>query len=161
MKEIEIKSSFKIYSSIDELNDTDKQLLTVAKKTSALAYAPYSQFKVGAVLKLNSGEQVIGSNQENASFPVGICAERVALANLSSLHAESTINTIAIYVNNAAHQQPAAPCGMCRQALYEQETRQQSLIRILLKGNGNEVIEIDSVKTLLPLGFSVTDLKNT
>jgi cytidine deaminase len=159
MKKIEIMTVLKKYDSVDEMNEPDKLLIADAEKAANLAYAPYSGFKVGVTMRLQTGNQVVGSNQENASFPVGICAERVALANLSSQYPGASIETVAIYAGNISGRQPAAPCGMCRQALYEQELRQQSPIRILLKGNDREIWEIDSVKSLLPLAFSFEHFK--
>jgi cytidine deaminase len=158
MKKVEIQFSYKIYNNIEELSDNDRTLINTAKQASEFAYAPYSNFKVGATILLKNGEIVNGSNQENASFPVGICAERVALANLSLKGHNNIVTAIAVYCNNKNEQMPAAPCGMCRQALYEQEKKQKSPIRILLKGNMDEIIEVNSVNDLLPLGFSENDL---
>ena len=143
MKEITLSLSYKVYGAADELNETDRQLLASAEEASQFAYAPYSHFQVGAALQLADNTEVTGSNQENASFPVGICAERVALSALSSKQKNAVVKSIAIYCNNKPHHPPAAPCGMCRQALLEQETRQQAPIRILLKGNSSEVFEIN------------------
>ncbi len=158
MKTIKISAEINIYDSIAELNENDKKIIGLATEASDLAYAPYSKFKVGAALQLNNNKTVSGSNQENASFPVGICAERVALANHAMQYPGISIDSIAVYVNNKPSRQPAAPCGMCRQALYEQEVKQKSPIRILLKGNGNEIVAVNSVKDILPLGFSGSDL---
>jgi len=158
MKENTFSAVYKVYDSINELNPHDQRLLQDAQKASESAYAPYSNFQVGATLGLANGTTINGSNQENASFPVGICAERVALSALAAAQHNTTVNTIAIYCNNQSHQSPAAPCGMCRQALFEQQQRQKSNIRILLKGNAPEIIEISSVDDILPLGFSGKDL---
>jgi cytidine deaminase len=158
MKQQEIKVTLKTYEAESELSQEAINLLNKAKEASKLAYAPYSKFQVGATLSLSNNETVSGSNQENASYPVGICAERVALSNLAMQHPNTVVKSIAIYVNNDAKHAPAAPCGMCRQALYEQETRQQHPIKILLKGNRNDIVEIASVKDILPLGFSGGDL---
>ncbi len=159
MKKTDINITYTSYELLSELDDKAQALLNEAQIASEKAYAPYSNFKVGAALQLSSGEIISGSNQENASFPVGLCAERAALAHLAATNFEKKIDSIAIYVNNSSGQSPAAPCGMCRQALYEQEQKQQSPIKILLKGNADEIIEIASVKDILPLGFSGSDLK--
>lgn len=158
MKQHQIQEYYTTYETIDELSQADKQLLEQAKMAAATAYAPYSGYRVGAALLSLSGMRSTGSNQENASFPVGMCAERVALAAHVSVHPADTILTLAIYVDNHPEQEPAAPCGMCRQMLFEQELRQSAPIRLLLQGNGHTVIEINSVKTLLPLAFSARDL---
>jgi cytidine deaminase len=157
MKTIHITAEIKILETL-ELNNTEQELLDESVKASQLAYAPYSNYKVGASLRLSNGKIISGSNQENASFPVGICAERVALANHAMQHPDTTIESVAIYVNNKSSQPPAAPCGMCRQALYEQEMKQKSPIRLFLKGNGNEIVAVNSIKDILPLGFSGSDL---
>lgn len=153
MKNIIVSTEIKLYN-IEELNSAEQELINASENAAKLAYAPYSKFKVGAALLLSNGAVVNGSNQENASFPVGICAERVALANHAMQFPNEKIESIAIYANNKANQPPAAPCGMCRQALYEQEAKQKTPIKLLLKGNGNEIVAVNSVKDLLPLAFS-------
>lgn len=153
MKTVTISAEIKFYNA-EELSNVEQELIEVSENAAQLAYAPYSKFKVGAALLLSNGTMVKGSNQENASFPVGICAERVALANHAMQFPNETIESIAIYADNKTDQPPAAPCGMCRQALYEQESKQKTPIKILLKGNGNEIVAVNSVKDLLPLAFS-------
>lgn len=153
MQENKIIVDYKVYDSLHELLDADKILLEKAVSAAQLAYAPYSKFQVGAAIALQNGVVVAGSNQENASFPVGICAERVALGNLAMQFPDEIILTIAIYANNKPEKAPAAPCGMCRQALFEKEQLQKQPIRILLKGNGASIIELKSVADVLPLGF--------
>ena len=158
MQENKITATYKTYESLAELSNEDQKLINAAVDASKLAYAPYSNFQVGAAILLDNGKVIIGSNQENASFPVGICAERVALSNIAMQFPNHSITTIAIYANNKPHLLPAAPCGMCRQAMYEKEHLQQQPIRILLKGNNDKVFEINSVNDLLPLAFSGSDL---
>jgi cytidine deaminase len=161
MKKIILQTTYKSYDSEQELSLADRALLLSAKEASAKAYAPYSKFKVGVALLLADGSIILGSNQENASFPVSICAERVALSALAASGNKKPVKTISIYCDNNPKHAPAAPCGMCRQALLEQESRQKNNIRILLSGNGSEVIEISSVDDILPLGFSGDDLKQS
>ena len=149
-----------MYESIDELNEQDAWLLSEAREVTQHAYAPYSHFQVGAIAKLANGEIVAGSNQENASFPVGICAERVLLASAASLFPKIPIETMAISYNNqngdSSH--PISPCGMCRQSLLEYESRVHQPIRIILGGLTGKVYIIDKASMLLPLSFTAADL---
>ena len=146
---------------MEEMSNDDRQLMLSAIAQLEKAYAPYSQFHVGAAARLLDGEIFIGSNQENASYPVGICAERVLLSSASSQYPGVVINTMAIACNNlnCISNKPAAPCGICRQTLHEYEDRQQFPIRLLLSGMEGEVYLIDQSAALLPLGFGSADLK--
>lgn len=155
--------SFQVYNNSEELTAEDAALVAKAREVTNNAYAPYSHFNVGAVAKLVNGEIVKGTNQENASFPVGICAERVLLSTASSLFPNVAIDTIAIsYHNhneNGASNHPISPCGICRQTLAEYEERVKQPIRLLLTGMGGKVIAIEKASDLLPLSFGSTDLK--
>ena len=161
MKTEEVKFSILLYDSIDELNDEDAMLLREARKVTQFAYAPYSNFKVGAFAKLENGKTVSGTNQENASFPAGICAERTLLSTASSLFPGVGIDTIAISYNNlnGKSDRPVSPCGICRQSLVEFQDRTKKQIRIILSGMEGEVQVIENVKDLLPLVFGANDLK--
>lgn len=156
-------SSFEYLSYPDStaLSSEDQQLLQEARGVTAKAYAPYSQFNVGAVMLLENGELVRGTNQENASFPAGICAERVALSAAASLYPGIAVNTIAIsYHNlNGSSDTPISPCGICRQSLAEQENRQAQPIRLIMGGQTGQVFVLQTAKHLLPLGFSADDMK--
>ena len=160
MKKEEYSFSFEVYESIDELTEQDAWLLSEAREVTQNAYAPYSHFKVGAIAKLDNGETVAGSNQENASFPVGLCAERVLLASAASLFPKIPIETMAIsYHNeNGDSSHPISPCGMCRQSLLEYESRVHQPIRIILGGLSGKVYIIDKASMLLPLSFTAEDL---
>jgi cytidine deaminase len=144
-----------IYRSETELNEADRNLLKTAKSALEGAYAPYSRFRVGAALLLESGQCVIGSNQENASYPSGLCAERVAVFQAGARFPEIPIKTIAIVAQDYERklQIPAAPCGNCRQAINEYESKQNSPIRLLLQGGDGVVYECPSIASILPLGF--------
>jgi cytidine deaminase len=152
---------YEVYNSIDELNDEDKQLLQQAKDITSTAYAPYSDFHVAAAAKLSNGQVVKGTNQENASYPVAICAERTLLGALGVLFPNEPIETMAITYHNlhGASNKPASPCGMCRQALMEYETRTHHPIRLILAGKEGKVFVIPQANMLLPLGFTGDDLK--
>lgn len=147
---------FEVYASADELNAADAALLSKARESTSLAYAPYSNFSVGAAAVLTSGNIVVGSNQENASYPVGICAERVLLSSASNLFPKVPIVTMAISYKSAKGQNaiPISPCGMCRQALIEFENMVEHPIRIILSGMSGEVYIIANAGMLLPLGFT-------
>ncbi|HEX6333551.1 MAG TPA: cytidine deaminase [Flavisolibacter sp.] len=136
-------------------------LLNEAREVTAQAYAPYSRFQVGAVARMANGEVVAGSNQENASFPVGLCAERVLLASISSLFPRIPINTIAISYKSENHtsDHPISPCGMCRQALQEFEMRVDHPVQLILGGMTGPVYVIDSASKLLPLAFTSEELR--
>jgi cytidine deaminase len=161
MKEENYSFSFKVYDSIDELEEEDAWLLREAQEATALAYAPYSNFHVGAVAKLKNGRIVAGTNQENASYPVGLCAERVLLASASSLYSKVPIESIAISYQSetATSDHPIAPCGICRQSLQEYESRSNHPIRLILGGMKGNVYVIPNATMLLPFSFTNDDLK--
>ena len=148
--------SFEIFDSINELNNDDVLLLDEAKQATANAYAPYSQFRVSAAARLINGKIITGTNQENASYPVGICAERVLLSVASSLYPNVAIETIAItYINeNGKSDHPISPCGICRQSLCEYEQRIKHAIRLILSGSEGKVYVINKASFLLPMAFS-------
>lgn len=149
-----------VYEDVDGLDDSDAWLLKEAREVTEYAYAPYSRFQVGAVIRLANGEIVAGSNQENASFPVGLCAERVALASAASVYPNIDIDAIAISYNNlngeSAH--PVSPCGICRQTLSEYEMKQSRPIKLILGGLTGKVYVISRANDLLPLSFGGDEL---
>ena len=161
MKKSEYKFSFDIYDSIEELSSADAWLLQEAREVTEQAYAPYSHFQVGAIAKMANGEIVAGSNQENASFPVGLCAERVLLASASSLYPKTPIESITISYqsNNGNSNHAIAPCGICRQSLQEYEMRVGHPIRLILGGMEGKVFVINQASLLLPLAFTSEELK--
>ena len=160
MKRVDQSFSYEVYDSIDQLPPEEATLLEEARRVCGRAYAPYSKFFVGAVSKLTGGEVVSGTNQENASFPAGICAERVLLSTVSSLYPDACIETIAISYQfySEISKRPIAPCGICRQSLLEQEQRQRKEIRLILAGMEGKVFVMGSAGILLPLGFTGNDL---
>lgn len=160
MKKEEYSFAFETYDSVDELAETDRRLLTEARKVTQHAHAPYSHFKVGAVALLNNGERISGSNQENASFPIGLCAERVLLAATASLFPDVPIDTIAVsyYNENGQSKRPISPCGICRQSLIEYEAKFKQPIRMILGGLEGKVYVIERAGMLLPLSFTADEL---
>jgi cytidine deaminase len=152
---------FEVYDSADQLNEQDAALLKQAKEATKLAYAPYSHFNVGAVAVLANGEIVKGTNQENASFPVGICAERVLLSNAAMLYPQVPIESIAISYDNTRgnSHHPISPCGICRQSLLEYEIRVQKPVRLILGGLSGKVYIVPKASSLLPLSFTGADMQ--
>lgn len=158
MKTFELISTVEEYSSYDEMIDSDKHLIKLATEALATAYAPYSQFQVGAALRFEDGTTTIGSNQENAAYPSGLCAERVAFFSAATQYPGKTISAIAITTSFSLNN-PIAPCGACRQVMAEYELKQNKLIKIILAHPGEKVYIINSVRELLPLYFSGEWLK--
>lgn len=160
MKEDKIEIRYQVFEDINELNPLDAWLLNEAREVTKQAYAPYSNFHVGAVAKLINGKIVAGTNQENASFPAGLCAERVLLSSASMLYPDIPIETIAIsYHNtNGYSNQPISPCGICRQSLKEYEGRLNHPIRLILGGMEGKVFLFERAGALLPLAFTSEDL---
>ncbi len=143
------------YPSAASLSEQDRNLLEKARSVTVIAYAPYSKFRVGAAALMKNGQLVEGSNQENASYPIGICAERVLMSVASMLYPEQGIDTIAISYHNqrGASDLPISPCGMCRQAMHEFELRTQCAMRVILSGMDGKVWIIAKANDLLPLSF--------
>ena len=160
MAEKNFQFQYEVYNDASELSDADAQLLAAARSVTKYAYAPYSNFYVGAVAKLSNGAIVSGTNQENASYPVGICAERVLLGNAATLHPGIGIETLAISYdsNDVKSDHPISPCGMCRQALLEYESRTQQPIRIILGGQEGAVYVVKTTGNLLPFAFNSHEL---
>jgi cytidine deaminase len=156
-----IQVSFDEYQDINALNSDDASLLQAAREAIDLSYAPYSRFQVGAAARLNNGVVLKGSNQENASFPAGLCAERVLLSICSSLYPGIPIIDMAITYNNqlGVSNKPISPCGVCRQSLSEYENMVNHSIRIILGGMQGNVFIIEKATDLLPLAFSSADMK--
>ena len=155
MKPLTITSRLEVYDSLDELTEDVQALMRKAIEARNTAYAPYSKFQVGAALLLDNDEVVIGSNQENASYPSGLCAERTAVYAAGAQYPNSTIRTIAISAKSLRHQvvSPVPPCGACRQALVEYEVKQEMPIPIYFMGETGKVVKAESIKDLLPLVF--------
>ena len=155
MKEELYQFTYKIYESFSELNDEDKMLLKTAQEASSTAYAPYSDFHVGAAARLANGEIIQGGNQENASFPAGLCAEGVVMAVASSRFPRVPIKTLVISYQSSRTESnhPIAPCGICRQSLEEFKAKTGSQVRLLMGGMSGKIIEVNDASLLLPLAF--------
>ncbi|APU67565.1 MAG: cytidine deaminase [Bacteroidota bacterium] len=155
MKPLTITSRLEVYDSLDELPEHIQSLMKQAIETRNTAYAPYSSFQVGAAMKLDNGQVVVGSNQENASYPSGLCAERTAVYAAGAQFPGAQIEHLAISAKSLKHQvvSPVPPCGACRQALVEYEVKQEKPIEIYFMGETGKVVKAESVKDLLPLVF--------
>ena len=152
------------YELLDDkelLSAVDQELLEKAKEATKTAYAPYSNFYVGAAARLSNGEIVIGSNQESSSFPVGICAERALLNSIGSQFPTLSIKSMAVSYKprDKSSNEPISPCGMCRQSLLDFENRYGSPIKIILSGMTGKVMVIPSATCMLPFGFDGAVLK--
>ena len=159
MKELQIVSSIRVYE-YEELSADLRELVDEAKRMVFNSYSPYSKFKVGAAARLSDGSIQLGSNQENAAYPSGLCAERTALFAAGALHPDLAITALAIaaYTEGDYTDIPTAPCGACRQVMLESENRGGQPMKILLYGK-KCVYVLDSVDQLMPLTFLPDDLK--
>lgn len=160
MRELNINTSFKVYDSIDKLDNESKSLMNHAIKARKTAYAPYSNFSVGAALLLDNGEVVKGNNQENAAYPSGLCAERVAIFYAGSQYPNAKVLKICITAspNDRDSDVPIPPCGACRQSIAEYEFKQDKSIEIYFMGSKGDIYKSDSLKNLLPLMFDKNHL---
>jgi cytidine deaminase len=157
----EFRVRYEEYESAQELPAADAALLALAQKTTADAYAPYSRFRVGAAARLVNGEVITGTNQENASYPAGICAERTLLSVAGSLFPNVAIETLAVsyHSERGNSDRPISPCGICRQSLQEFEQRTGRVMRIILAGQTGKVNVLEGSETLLPFAFTNDELK--
>ena len=145
----------------DQLSESDAELLKRAEDAAEHAYAPYSQFHVGAALMLANGVIVIGTNQENVAYPSGLCAERVALFSASTNYPNEPITAMAVTARSEklVHEDPLSPCGNCRQVIAEYQNKQKSPIRLIMGGQGDTVWIFEDSSVLLPFGFEADYLK--
>ncbi|WP_072530029.1 cytidine deaminase [Bacteroides ilei] len=159
MKEVKIEINIRSYS-YDELDEKDRQLIDAAKEATLRSYAPYSRFAVGAAALLENGKIITGTNQENAAYPSGTCAERTTLFYANSEYPDQAVVTLAIAAKSPDGflEKPIPPCGSCRQVLLETEQRYKHPMRILLYSK-NEIYLLHGTKNLLPLSFGSEFLK--
>lgn len=155
MQELELKSTIQV-CQMAELTPDEQHLIQLAIDATDRSYAPYSKFHVGAAVRLDNGQEISGSNQENAAYPSGLCAERTALFYAGAQYPDIPIRMLAIAARGTdgeLTEEPTGPCGSCRQVIIESETRAGSPIRILLYGK-KYVYVIDGIRPLMPLTFS-------
>jgi cytidine deaminase len=155
MNKITITAEFNVFETIEELPSDIQNLMHEAVMIRKTAYAPYSNFKVGVALKLDNGEIILGSNQENAAYPSGLCAERVAVFYAGAKYPEAKILKMAISAASDSNTTgaPIPPCGACRQSIAEYEIKQNTPIEIYFMGEIGAIYKSDSLKNLLPLLF--------
>ena len=155
MKEITITTKFSSFDTLQELPSDIQALMEQAIVIRKTAYAPYSKFRVGAAILLDNGKVVLGSNQENAAYPSGLCAERVAIFQAGAVYPDAKIVKMAITAASDTNTtaSPIPPCGACRQSIAEYEFKQEQLIEIYFMGEIGVVYKSDSLKNLLPLLF--------
>ena len=155
MKKLDIQTPFSIYESQDDLAPDVQKLMLQAQDAITRAYAPYSHFQVGAAILLANGKIVTGNNQENAAYPSGMCAERVAIWSASSQYPNVVVKKIVITVKSTLKEvnKPVAPCGACRQTLLEYEHKQKEPIEVYFMGETGKVVLAHSLKDLLPFAF--------
>ncbi|ULB34397.1 MULTISPECIES: cytidine deaminase [Proteiniphilum] len=160
MKEINLTTKIGVYL-IEECSEVEKKLIEAAKNATKNAYAPYSEFRVGAAVLLQNGKIVSGNNQENAAYPSGLCAERTTIFFSNASFPDQKIEAIAIaaYYNGRFTNDAVTPCGACRQVLLETENRFKSPIKVLMYSN-EAVYTVNSIKDLLPLSFGDRLLKS-
>lgn len=163
MKNVKIEVELLHYESVEELSKQEQRLIQIAyQQAKENAHAPYSNFHVGCAVLLKNGEIIGGSNQENASYPAGICAERTALSACASLYPNTAPIKMAIVVNNEQFQSetPCAPCGICRQTICEVENKYHQKIEILFPSENGGFYKAKSIESLLPLMFNSENLNN-
>ena len=155
MKKRIIKTVIEVYTSEKELKTQGQKLLKAAKKALKKSHSPYSNFQVGAAILLANGKMLSGANQENAAYPLCLCAERVAIAAADAVYPKVPIVAMAITAKSPSQiiERPIAPCGACRQVICETEKKHKTPIRILLQGETGKVYVVGGGDDLLPLSF--------
>lgn len=157
MEKLQVVISLDVYEKSAALPPEDQKLLQEAEKASEDAYAPYSQFKVGAAVLLDNGKMITGNNQENAAYPSGICAERAALFYAMAQNKTAVVKSIAISCHSASNN-VVSPCGACRQVIAEYEQKQGKKIRLVMGVPGRRVYVASGIESLLPFMFGQKDL---
>lgn len=148
------------YSTVNELNDSITEAIQEAKSAAESTYSPYSDFPVGCCITLEGGKRIKASNQENAAYPSGLCAERVGMFYAKSNFPNHQVEFITIYAPKAKMKsQPISPCGSCRQVMSEYEQLQGHPIEIFLVNGNDEVWHFNSIEDLLPFPFLLDQLK--
>lgn len=160
MKEVKIETTLQVFDNISDVAEDVQSLMSKAAEARNNAYAPYSKFSVGAALLLDNGEIVTGSNQENASYPSGLCAERTAIYYAGAKYPKAKFVKMAIIAGSQVHPTltPIPPCGACRQAIAEYEVKQDIPIELFFMGETGKVVRSNSLANLLPLIFDKSAL---
>jgi len=154
MKTIKVETIVYEYSNLFELSELDQKVIRKAKESANNSYSPYSKFQVGSAVYLENGEIISGNNQENAAYPSGLCAERVALFYANSRFPDQKVKIMAIAAKgkNGFTSEPVSPCGSCRQVMIESEERFEETIKLILVGE-DKILVLSNIAQLLPLSF--------
>ena len=160
MKEIQIETKLSVFESFEELSQSEKEFMNQAVEIRKKAYAPYSKFQVGAAIVLDNGVVLQGSNQENAAYPSGLCAERVVIFYAGANYPDNKIVKLFISAtpSDRDSENPIPPCGSCRQSIAEYEIKQDLPIEIYFMGAKGAIYKSDSLKNLLPFMFDKSNL---
>lgn len=160
MKKQIIQTEFTSFDSIETLAEADRSLLLLAKSSLENSYSPYSNFKVGAAVLLRNGQEIGGSNYENASYPLCICAEQTVLTTAANMHPGVAPIAIAVAIRNPRQviDRPGLPCGACRQVICETEVKNKQPMRVILQGETGPIFIFENGLDLLPLAFDKTFL---
>ena len=155
MEKITISADLTVFESSEELPQDVQELMQEARLAREKSYSPYSKFQVGAALLLGNGEIITGSNQENASYPAGLCAERTAVFYAGAKFPEAKMLKLAISAKSLKYEvkMPIPPCGSCRQAIAEYEVKQKQPLEIYFSGETGKVVKANAISDLLPLIF--------
>ncbi|WP_432713587.1 cytidine deaminase [Pedobacter sp.] len=155
MNRLDLTINYESYTGLEQLNDADKALCIQAEEALKSSYSPYSNFKVGTAIRLNNGQVVFGSNQENVAYPSGLCAERVALFTIGVTYPDAEVESMAItaHTENFTIINPVTSCGACLQVMAEVELRQKKEIEVLFYCLNGKVLKLKGVKSLLPFAF--------
>jgi cytidine deaminase len=156
MKQHAFQFQYKEYQRLEELSEPQRELVSGAIEAARKAYAPYSSYMVGAALRLQDGTIITGNNQENAAYPSGLCAERVALFYAGARFPEQAVTSMAVVAlkDGSLQSAPVSPCGGCRQVMLEKESQGKNAIEVILYGSGR-IWVINSAKDLLPFPFGI------
>lgn len=156
----ELRLGYTVFEGLEALPKAWQDLVLASRKAIGTAYAPYSNFRVGAALALKNEAVVLGSNQENSAYPSGLCAERVALFSAGTRYPGIEIEALAVAAQKADSNsyEPGCPCGSCRQVMLESEARQKGKIKLIMEAEGGKFIVLDSVSQLLPFAFGPKNL---
>jgi len=155
MEKLRKEILIEVYENIDKFNENEKRLIEEAINASNNAYAKYSNFKVGSAVLLSNNEIITGSNQENAVFPLGLCAERVALFSASNKYPNEPVIALALSTKKELKQDelPVFPCGSCRHSIIEQESKFNNKIKLFIIGSNGKIFVIETVQDILPFAF--------
>lgn len=162
MEKLKHEIFIEVYENMDKFNENERKLIIAAIRASNNAYAKYLKFKVGSAILLSNDEIITGSNQENAVFPLGLCAERVALFSASNKYPNEPIIALALSTKKELKKEeiPVFPCGSCRHAIIEQERKFNNRIKLFITGSNGKIFVIETVQDILPFAFIGDSLEN-